>query len=242
MGKLIDLTGQKFNMLTVLRRAPKNDSSGRAMWECQCDCGNLTIVKGTAIRKGETKSCGCLQRTMSSIINQKDITGQRFGYLVALRPTEERNSGAIVWECQCDCGNKILARSTSLRSQHLLSCGCMTESKGEFTIANILKASNIPFQREQTFPTCRIPSTGGIPRFDFYVDNTYLIEFDGKQHYQNAGGFFTDERFLETQLRDQYKTQWCKENNIPLIRIPYTQLEHITIKDLLLETTQFRVV
>ena len=242
MGKLIDLTGQKFNMLTVLRRAPKNDSQGRAMWECQCDCGNYTTVKGTAIRKGETKSCGCLQRIKTREVNTKDITNERFGYLVALKPTDERDAGAVVWECQCDCGKRYYVRSTALRSHHTLSCGCMTESKGELAIKNILNANQISFKQETIFSSCRFPSTNGIVRFDFYVNNEYIIEFDGKQHFQDTGGFFTTSRVEEIQLHDEYKTQWCKENNIPLIRIPYTHLEHINIKDLLLETTTFRTV
>ena len=43
-------------------------------------------------------------------------------------------------------------------------------------------------------------------------------------------------------MRDNYKTQWCKENNIPLIRIPYTAYETLSTKDLLLTTTKYRVV
>jgi len=44
------------------------------------------------------------------------------------------------------------------------------------------------------------------------------------------------------QWRDWYKNEWCKKNGIPLIRIPYTKLSSLTIEDLRLETTKFRVV
>lgn len=58
MGKLIDLTGQTFGRLTVLRRAP--DHRERVYWECRCQCGNTTVVGGTALRRGNSHSCGCL--------------------------------------------------------------------------------------------------------------------------------------------------------------------------------------
>ena len=49
--------GQRFNMLTVVSKAP---SEGRHnMWLCRCDCGNHTVVRASVLVKGHTKSCGC---------------------------------------------------------------------------------------------------------------------------------------------------------------------------------------
>lgn len=61
MPKLIDLTGKKFGHLTVLNRAT-NAKNGHARWECQCDCGNpsIVIVDGVHLRDGHTISCGCV--------------------------------------------------------------------------------------------------------------------------------------------------------------------------------------
>ena len=61
MSQLKDLTGQKFNRLTVISREP-NDKRGQAMWLCQCECGNYVVVKGSNIRNNHTQSCGCLQK------------------------------------------------------------------------------------------------------------------------------------------------------------------------------------
>ena len=58
--QLIDLTGKKFDRLTVLRRAP-NGNSKQTMWICQCECGNTTIVEGQNLKIGRVKSCGCLR-------------------------------------------------------------------------------------------------------------------------------------------------------------------------------------
>lgn len=58
--KLIDLTGKRFGMLTVICRAA--DRNGDAMWKCVCDCGRERIVLGESLRCGHTKSCGCQMR------------------------------------------------------------------------------------------------------------------------------------------------------------------------------------
>lgn len=53
----IDITGQKFNRLTVIEYS---HTKGNAYWKCCCECGNETVVVGTKLRSGHTKSCGCL--------------------------------------------------------------------------------------------------------------------------------------------------------------------------------------
>lgn len=58
-----DLTGQKFNMLTVKSFAFIRET--HAYWNCICDCGKETIVSGSKLIRGITKSCGCLGRTVS---------------------------------------------------------------------------------------------------------------------------------------------------------------------------------
>ena len=65
MSKLIDLTGQTFDRLTVIRR---NGSTrdGKALWECSCECGKMVIVCGKELRNEHTKSCGCLRKDKAS--------------------------------------------------------------------------------------------------------------------------------------------------------------------------------
>lgn len=58
MSKAIDLTGKRFDMLTVVKRL-ENAEGGITRWECLCDCGNKTIVRGGNLRSGVVKSCGC---------------------------------------------------------------------------------------------------------------------------------------------------------------------------------------
>jgi len=56
-----DITGQKFERLTVIKIAGK-DKGRNYKWLCQCDCGNILKVVGNSLRMGRTKSCGCLQK------------------------------------------------------------------------------------------------------------------------------------------------------------------------------------
>ena len=53
-----------------------------------------------------------------------DLIGQRFGKLVVIELTSERQGGQVVWKCLCDCGNETFVRSANLRRQHSESCGC----------------------------------------------------------------------------------------------------------------------
>jgi hypothetical protein len=65
---LLDLTGRRFGLLTVLRR--KHDGK-RMHWWCRCDCGTEKIVQSVALRSGSTKSCGCAKSELISAINTK---------------------------------------------------------------------------------------------------------------------------------------------------------------------------
>lgn len=240
MGRKIDITGQKFGRLTALNIAGK-DSRGETIWHCICDCGNEKDVLSSNLRKGLTQSCGCLQKERAGKKTPiKDLSNQRFGKLVAQYPTSKRLNGQVVWHCLCDCGNETEVRSYNLVSGKTFSCGCMKQSHGAYTIEKILTANNISFEKEKTFPDCIFPDTKQLARFDFYVNNKYIIEFDGEQHFSYAGrGWNTKEQFKKTVLHDKIKNQWCSTNGIKIIRIPYTHEQDICLEDLLLETSVF---
>lgn len=65
MGKMIDLTGQRFGSLTVVRFSHKN-SFQQAVWLCECDCGKETSVHSNNLRRGYTRSCGCVRNSKTS--------------------------------------------------------------------------------------------------------------------------------------------------------------------------------
>ena len=65
MGKFVDLTGKKFNRLTVLGLGERN-SNGQIQWKCKCNCGNIVLATTTYLKTGHTKSCGCLNSFKAS--------------------------------------------------------------------------------------------------------------------------------------------------------------------------------
>lgn len=235
---IIDITGKRFGTLTVLRLLNEKGSQSQAMWECQCDCGKIIKARGTSLRYGEVSSCG----DMACRGIEKDMTGITFGKLTVISKSNFKNSYSnhTYWNCKCECGNTCTVMGQNLRNGTTKSCGCLL-STGEMKISQLLNQNNIIFEQQKMFDNCYLRN-GGKCRFDFYIDNTYLIEYDGQQHFHPVDHFGGEKQFKIQQERDNYKNQWCKDNNIPLIRIPYTKLDTLCIEDLMLETTQFRVV
>lgn len=231
-----DLTNQKFGQLLV-ESYHHSDKNGHTYWNCKCDCGNNTIVRRDALIEGKTLSCGCYHRKEIRSRQTINLVGQRFGKLVVKTLVGYNNNHIALWKCQCDCGNEIITTGVCLRRNEVHSCGC-EKSYGEFLISKILRNNNIPFETQKTFEDC-IFESGFKAKFDFFIDNKYIIEYDGIQHFQTGTGWNTQEHLDKTQKNDAFKNKWCKEHNIPIIRIPYTHLNNIIIDDLLLETSSF---
>lgn len=118
--KNIDLAGQKFERLTVIKLL--EIKNGAKYWECLCDCGNLTRVSTSRLIRGKTKSCGCLRDEKASD-TKIDLLNQMFGTLLVIDYAE--NIGTYTaWLCRCDCGNEKIIKSTSLTTGKSITCGC----------------------------------------------------------------------------------------------------------------------
>ena len=225
--KKLNLIGQRFGRLEIIEAAP-NKANKRTAWLCQCDCGNQKIIGTKELQNGDTKSCGCLKDDVQTI----DILNQRFGRLTVIERVKDNQPylGAF-WKCKCDCGNIITTSGARLRSGHVTSCGCLV-SKGEALIQKILSQCNIEFKQQYSFKEC-LTENNNCCKFDFAIfDNEKLIcliEYDGIQHFQETK--ITD---LENiKYRDEIKNEYCKQHNLPLIRIPYTDYDKINDKYLL---------
>lgn len=129
MPSLIDLTGQAFGRLTVIARA--GVSGGHASWHCRCACGQTSDVSGGHLRRGLTRSCGCLKREKERESRpdqprlRYDLTGRVFSRLTVLRRAGSAKHGTSVWECRCVCGASVKVRSDVLRAGTTRSCGCL---------------------------------------------------------------------------------------------------------------------
>ena len=243
-----DFSGQRFGKLIVLYKIKEKSINGRSYYQCQCDCGNQCIARSDWLIDGRCQSCGCVHRDSARRCGQNtalNLLNQRFGKLTVIEKTEKRKWEQVVWKCKCDCGNIVYVATNLLTGNHTTSCGCAhVGSRGEEKIKELLQQFNISYDKEKTFLTCISPETKQHLRYDFYINNQYLLEYDGEQHfyYEENNGWNTKEKYDKLKIRDNIKTQWCKDNNIPLIRIPYTAYNTLCIDDLKLETTKYRVV
>jgi very-short-patch-repair endonuclease len=106
----------------------------------------------------------------------------------------------------------------------------VNKSRGETIIKKLLSKENIKFHQQYSFFNCR-----GIKRlrFDFYLpDQNVCIEFDGIQHYESIEYFGGKSSFEEQKRKDEIKNDFCLNQKINLIRIPYFKMKEI--EDILL--------
>jgi hypothetical protein len=115
------MCGERFGRLVVIERVANNGK--HAMWKCKCACGNDVLVTGTNLRKGFTKSCGCLSKEKRKK-RLVDLTGERFGRLVVIERVPNNNK-RVMWKCKCDCGNITIVDGAHLKDGHTKSCGCL---------------------------------------------------------------------------------------------------------------------
>lgn len=122
-------------------------------------------------------------------------------------------------------------RTWNITPSHFLyskaGCPYCQQSKGENRIYKFLEMYNINYKKEFKFKDCKDKM---CLRFDFAIfekDNLQmLIEYDGQQHYKEFSKF-GNKSFLKTQKHDLIKNDYCKANNIKLLRIPYWDFDNI---------------
>lgn len=210
------IVGEKFGKLVVEKMLYNYKNDNITYCECKCDCGHTIIIKRQSLIDGNTQSCGCA--------HSPSLLNKRFGRLVVLEEMDS-HSHQRRWRCKCDCGLETVLTSYQLTSGHTKSCGCLrseTTSYYERLIGKLLFDMNIKYEKEKVFEKCKGIGNKSL-RFDFYLPEYNLcIEYDGKQHYQPIQ-FFGGEANYQKQIKnDKIKDRYCQDNNIMLIRIPYT--------------------
>lgn len=224
----VDLTGKKFGSLTPLYYI----KGGK--WHCKCDCGNETDVDTRNLNSGHTKSCGCLLKKVNSANNSIDMSNWENEYIKVLERAGSDAGGIALWKCLCkNCGNIFITRGSLVRNGDTKSCGCV-HSLNEKKIIGMLTEAGVEFSTQYTFPDLKGTHNGAL-RFDFAIFEdsrlSHLIEFNGKQHYQRAEGFW-GEGYEDLHANDILKQEYCLSHGIPLFIIKYDQ--KYDISDLLL--------
>ncbi len=114
--------GQKFGMLEVIGYGDDLITSKGYVYKrylCRCKCGREKLFTKRSLTTDKTQSCGCL-------VGRKfrDISGMQFGRLKAIS-VNRIVKNRCYWNCDCECGNKTVVRSSSLLSGDTKSCGCL---------------------------------------------------------------------------------------------------------------------
>lgn len=127
MSSFVDLTGQTFGRWSVVSYWGKKKET--LYWNCVCSCSNKTnrVVAGGSLKRGISKSCGCLIREAARN-KLKDLTNKRYGRLTVVSFNGRKN-GMSYWNCVCDCKNELIVIGDNLRTGNTKSCGCYNDEK-----------------------------------------------------------------------------------------------------------------
>lgn len=94
-------------------------------WKCRCICGKIVTKRNDQLTNKENISCGCKKQKKFN-----DLTGQKFGRLLVIKPIEERASnGGVKFLCKCDCGVEKIVEGHNLKNHTSQSCGCLAREK-----------------------------------------------------------------------------------------------------------------
>ena len=176
-----DLIGSQFGELTVLR---KTDSTkhGSSQWVCRCSCGEECVVRGSLLISGRKTRCSGSAHEKNYAYN--DISGQRFGRLVALFPSRRYDpSGSVVWHCRCDCGKETDLSYNTLVYTNQKSCGCQKKEHDQKlkTFLTHVAGTSVDMLKSKKVPKDNTTGYKGV----YFVRGKYLakIVFQKKQYY-----------------------------------------------------------
>jgi hypothetical protein len=158
----------------------------------------------------------------------------------ALRITDKTNSNnRSIIEYRCGCGRLFYTTAHKIKRKMGYCNYCNNIiSKNERLMEQFLQSLNIEYDTEYTFHSCKDHKP--LP-FDFHLTQyDCLIEIDGEQHFKAVcfGGISQEEaqqKFEAQQHRDKIKDDFCKNNNIPLLRIPYWEFKNDNYKQIFLD-------
>lgn len=199
-----------------------------------CNKGHIHYSNIMNFKHNNTRCPICFEekRGKSSIIPYEVRENQikKEGYSIITSKEEYENGNT---EIVIECPHKHKYITTMHNFISGIRCPYCNISKGETKIESILLNFNIEYEFQYRFENCKY---NRLLPFDFYITSLNVaIEYDGKQHYKLDCFNMTLLDLMNLKRRDNIKTQYCKNNNIKLIRIPYwdyNKIEEILIKEL----------
>jgi hypothetical protein len=193
-----------------------------------CSCGNQSIITWTVFQQGHRcRKCGNKKVSKKLKLTHEFIKNYFKSQNCELLEAKYINS-ITKMKYKCNCGNISFISFSNFRSGR--RCNHCKQSKGEKEVQKFLENNNINYIEQKRFEECR--DIYPLP-FDFYIPNKNMcIEYDGEFHFRLAKfSSMTDEmaliKFTGQQKRDEIKNEYCKNNNIELLRIPYWEFKNI---------------
>lgn len=182
-----------------------------------CKEGHIYSVNFNSLRKG--RKCRKCSGSMKYTLEEVQLYLEKYNYKLL---SNEYIDNKTKLKIQCSLGHIFEMRFNNfLRG---IRCPICNKSNGEEEVERILNKYNIKYKYQQYFNDCR--DKNPMP-FDFYIkDYNTIIEFDGEQHFKIKFSM-TENEFENIKKHDKIKTQYCKDNNIKLIRIPYWEFNNI---------------
>lgn len=167
------------------------------------------------------KKSGCIEcagskkytiDTVKQLLENEDYT--------LLSETYKNNKQKIKYKCPNNHMNDIRF-DMFVSGNRCPNCVISTkESKGELKIRMYLEENDIKFVTQHKILECK--NKNPLP-FDFYINNTFLLEYDGIQHFEDTTHFGGSSSYITRMHNDSIKNKYCIENNIPLLRISYQE-------------------
>lgn len=188
----------------------------------KCSCGNISETSQYRLvtKHGNCNKCYGSKVSRSKLSNKEELQKKCPSKEILGEYIDNKTPIKI----RCEYGNIHMRRPCDLVYNKPCSCG--KESQGERLIRLYLESKNIDYKYNYSFNDCRdkLP----LP-FDFYLpDYNILIEYDGSQHFKEMPKWENENSNLQKRiLHDSIKTNYCKDENIKLIRINYKQINDI---------------
>lgn len=226
-----DIAGTRMNRLCALHPLDGYSKTGQPLWVCQCDCGNRCVRQASFFCQNKPKaSCGCQAAAEEAEQRLHNMEGMVIGHIHVLKLIGKRDDGRIWYRVRYDDENHttIDLRQDNIRNPRYQTPPYSTKSMGEHFIEEALRSLHKQYYAQFSFDSLINPATHKKLVCDFYLPNdNVVIEFDGKQHYQEWHQWGGERRLLESMYYDVIKNKWCLEHNMCLIRIPYCYRDQI---------------
>lgn len=183
----------------------------------KCPNGHINKINYSDFRAGN-RCIDCSKVRRSTFEEVREVFESNNCVLLSNKYTKSKDK--LNYICPVGHVGKITYDSFSRGTR----CGICMESKGEVAIRKHLQKIKLEFVPEMKFKQCK--SERCLP-FDFYVNNQFIIEFDGEQHFKSVDFYGGEKKFKKRQLHDKIKTDFCFDYHIPLLRISYDCIKDI---------------